>query len=124
MNNYRYKNSNIDAYGDTENVIHFKFGDCRKCYNFTPDFEKQHPKFVAEYLNYFMNQKSLFSDPLAIVNYIEKFELPVKLYSNYVDQEFADCQAVKDYLGQEYQGQAKLFSYGDNGYIGLDNERS
>ena len=122
---YRYKkNSNIDAYGETENVIHFKFGDCRKAYNFTKDFQDKHPNFVKEYSNYFMNQESLFSDPLAIVNYIEMFDLPVRLYSNYTDQEFADPQAVKEWLANEYQGQNsnKLFQYTENGYVGLDKE--
>lgn len=122
---YRYKkNSNIDAYGETENVIHFKFGDCRKAYNFTKDFQDKYPNFVKEYLNYFMNQESLFSDPLAIVNYIEMFDLPIRLYSNYTDQEFADPQAVKEWLANEYQGQNsnKLFQYTENGYVGLDKE--
>lgn len=122
---YRYKeNSNIDAYNDTMSVIHFKFGDCRKHYFFTEEFVTAHPKFAAEYAKYFIKQKSLFSDPLSIVNYIEVFKLPVRLYSNYVDEEFEDINACKEWICQEYGGQNrdKLFTWGTSGYKGLDGE--
>lgn len=118
---YRYKDSNIDAYGDSENVIHFKFGDARKSYNFTKKFQAEYPNFCKEYEKYFMNEKSLFSDVLALVNYIEMFNIPVKLYSNYVDKEFADAKACKEWICNEYQGQSrKLFNFQADGYKGLD----
>lgn len=126
---YKYKqNSTIDAYGDTENVIHLKFGEARKGYNFTDEFTKQHPKFVREYTHYFNGEKSLFRDPLSILNYIETFNLPVKLYSNYVDQEFENVAAAKEWVVNEYQGtgseRQKLYRYQDGGYVGLDNEKA
>lgn len=124
--NYRYKkDSDIDAYGDTQNVIHFKFGDMRKMYHFTPDFQTKHPRFCEEWHKYWMGEDSLFSDPLAVVNYIETFDLPVRLYSNFVDEEFEDFDAVREWLNNEYQGQHKdkLYKYHDRGYIGLDGEK-
>lgn len=127
MSEYRYKdNASIDwAYDDSTSVIHFKFGDCRKHYHFTDEFETKHPKFCKEYAKYFMGEPSLFSDPLSIVNYIETFNLPVRLYSNYVDEEFADTEAVKEWICNEYGGhnRDKLYKYATGGYIGLDGEK-
>lgn len=123
--NYRYNPiRDIDAYGDTMNVIHFKFGDMRKSYNFTSEFMAKHPKFCAEYGKYFMGEPSLFSDPLAIVNYIEDFALPVRLYSNYVDEEFADIAAAREWLAAEYGGQSRheLYHYDNGNFVGLDGE--
>lgn len=118
MKEYRYKkNSDIDAYGDTQSVIHFKFGDARKQYFFTKELQKEYPNFCKEYEKYWNGQTSLFTDPLLIVNYIEKFGIPVRLYSNMVDQEFADFDAVREWLGNEYIGQRIA---GDELYNGLD----
>lgn len=120
---YRFKeNSDIDAYGDTQNVIHFKFGDARKQYNFTKAFQAEHPEFCKEYANYFMNSKSIFTDPLAIVNYIEHYKLPVRLYSNYYDEEFADTKAAKEWLLEQYMGNEKLYKYKNGVYSGLDSD--
>lgn len=47
--------SNIDYYGETDNYIHLKFGDCRKAYNFTKKFIKEHSDFAKQYQNYFEN---------------------------------------------------------------------
>lgn len=105
MSDYRYKrNSNIDAYGDTDNVIHFKFGEARKHYHFTNEFMDKYPKFVSEYSKYFMGNKSVFNDVLELVNYIERYEIPVRLYSNFVDEEFADIQACKEWIMNEHIG--------------------
>jgi hypothetical protein len=120
---YRYKTySNIDAYGDTENVIHFKFGDMRKSYNFTEEFRAKYPNFCKEYSRYFSGENSLFSDPLSIVNYIEAFKLPLKLYSNMVDEEFADIEAAKEWICNEWGGRNrdKLYHFKDSKYVGLD----
>lgn len=104
--NYRFKtNSDIDAYGDTQNVIHFKFGDCRKQYHFTDKFRDEYPGFVIEYANYWNGHDSVFDNPFDILSYIEKFELPVRLYSNYYDEEFEDYEAVREWLANEYTTQ-------------------
>ena len=103
---YRYKkNSNIDAYGDTDNVIHCKFGELRKGFNFTAEFESKYPKFCTEYYKYYTGEKSVFADAIELVNYIERYNIPVRLYSNYVDEEFADIQAVKEWLMNEHIGE-------------------
>lgn len=126
MKEYRYKkSSNIDAYGDTMSVIHFKFGDMRKHYYFTEEFGTKHPNFCKEYARYFSGEKSLFTDPLSIVNYIEAFNLPIRLYSNFADEEFADIKAAKEWICHEYGGQErdKLYKYeSGKGYVGLDGE--
>lgn len=126
MKDYRYKeNSDIDAYGSTQSVIHFKFGDCRKMYFFTKELQEKHPRFCAEYAKYWECKDSMFSDPLAIVNYIDTFHIPVRLYSNFVDEEFADFEAVREWICNEYNGQDsdKLYKYDSGkGYIGLDGE--
>lgn len=128
MNDYRYKkNSDIDAYGTSQNVIHFKFGDARKMYHFTDEFRNKHPRFCEEYGKYLMHEDSLFTDPLSIVNYIEAFNLPVRLYSNFVDEEFEDFDAVREWLCNEYAGQGErheLYTYENGKYIGLDGETS
>lgn len=101
--NYRFKkNSDIDAYGDSQNVIHFKFGDARKQYNFTNEFIDKYSGFCKEYINYWNAQESVFKNPFDIVRYIEKHELPVRLYSNYYDEEFEDIGAVLEWLAYEY----------------------
>lgn len=121
---YRYKdNSSIDwAYDDSTSVIHFKFGDMRKHYHFTDEFMTKHPNFCKEYARYFSGENSLFVDPLSIVNYIETFNLPVRLYSNFVDEEFADIKAAKEWICEEYMANRdKLLKY-DGTYAGLDGE--
>lgn len=121
---YRYKkNSNIDAYGDSINVIHFKFGNARKHYFFTKDFQTKHPNFCKEYARYFSGETSLFADPLTLVNYIEEFDLPIHLYSNFVDEEFEDAKACKEWINNEYSANRdKLYKYENGKYVGLDGE--
>ena len=121
---YRFKkDSEIDAYGDTENVIHFKFGDCRKAFNFTKDFTKEHPKFVKEYKEYWMGKESAFTDPLSVVNYIDLFKLPIRLYANFYDEEFEDIEACKEWICNEWlNNRYKLCSYTNGKTTGLDGE--
>jgi hypothetical protein len=124
---YRYKaDSTLNAYNSSESVIHFKFGDMRKMYFFTEELQAQHPNFCKEYIKYWNYEPTLLSDPLAIVNYIEAFNIPVKLYSNFVDEEFADFDAAREWICAEYGGQSrdKLYKYENSGYVGLDGERS
>lgn len=100
---YRYKqDSDIDAYGDSQSVIHFKFGDAKKHYNFTVEFVNKYPNFTKEYSSYFNNEPSAFTDPLGLVNYIERHNIPVRLYRNMVDLEFEDIEAAKEWLCREY----------------------
>ena len=123
---YRFKkNSDIDAYGETQNVIHFKFGGMRKGYNFTDDFREKYPRFVKEFSKYYNHEVGLFTDPLVIVKYIEKRNLPIRLYSNYYDAEFEDFEAVYEWILAEYAGDFyKLYTYDEDtqDYVGLDGE--
>jgi len=126
--NYQYKTDDkLDYYGTDINVIHFKFGNAWKGYNFTPAFEKKHPRFCEEYRKYFEGKGDLFKDPLTIVNYIDTYKLPVHLYSNYVDEEFANANEAKKWICNEYSGgenREKLYQLNDGYYIGLDGEKA
>ena len=103
-------------------VIHAKFGDFRKVYYFRPELQKEYPNFCAEYDKYFSYQKSVFQDPIQIVNYIERYAIPVRLYSNYCDKEFADFDAVREWICVERhcrydfgEGKQELYSQSMDG---------
>ena len=78
-------NKKIDYYGSTDNYIHLKWGDARKAYNFTEEFEKKYPVFSKQYQLYWDNEECLFKNALDIINFIEEYEIPVHLYFNYTD---------------------------------------
>ncbi len=93
------------AFGDDEkdgrkcvSVIHAKFGDFRKMYYFRSEFQKEYPNFCSEFEKYFSKKESVFKDPIQIVNYIERFSIPVRLYSNFWDEEFADFDAAREWI--------------------------
>jgi hypothetical protein len=50
-----------------------------------------------------MGDSSKFTNPLDVVSYIEKYKLPVRLYSNYYDEEFEDIAAAKEWILAEYE---------------------
>ena len=92
----------IDYYGTKDNYIHLKFGDCRKCYNFTDEFIKKYPKFAEQYEKYFMCEESLFNSPLEVINYIVYFKIPVNFYKNFTDEPCTQREA-QEYLLEEFQ---------------------
>ena len=117
----------IEYYGDKDNYIHAKFGDLRKCYNFTKDFMKKYPRFSEEYKKYFWCEESMFSNPLEIVNYIIFFEIPVHAYFNFTDTP-ATWKEVQKYLGREYLGNKALYNLkqdedGHYTYYSLDGDK-
>ena len=117
----------INYYGGNDNYIHAKFGDLRKCYNFTKDFIEKYPRFSEEYHKYYMCEKSLFSNPLEIVNYIIYFNIPVHAYFNFTDTA-GTWEDVQDYLKHEYMGNSELYRLDkdENGnyiYLSLDNDK-
>lgn len=117
----------INYYGDKDNYIHAKFGDLRKCYNFTKEFTEKYPRFSEEYGKYFMCEESMFSNPLEIINYIIFFEIPVHAYFNFTDTP-ATWKEVQKYLGREYMGNKELYTFGydKNGkctYFSLDGDK-
>jgi len=98
----RFKPENRwDYYDGGFACIHAKFGDFRKWCNFPDDFRKKYPNFCSEYEKYGDREKSVFVDPVHIVNYIERFAVPCALYSNYYDREFADFDAVREWICRE-----------------------
>lgn len=100
--------SNIDYYGETDNYIHLKFGDCRKAYNFTKKFIKEHSDFAKQYQNYFQNGSRYrsgsfdgFSSPFAVVAYAFKKQIPVHFYYNFTDKPAKDYNEIIEYLVSE-----------------------
>ena len=117
----------IKYYGDEDNYIHVKFGDLRKCYNFTKEFMERYPRFSEEFHKYWMCEESMFSNPLEIANYIIRFDIPVYAYFNFTDTP-GTWEEVQDYLKDEYMGNRKLYTFGkdDNGnytYYSLDGDK-
>jgi hypothetical protein len=91
----------LNYYNGDFACIHAKFGDFRKHYVFPKGFKEKYPNFCAEYDKYWDSKESVFTDPMQIVNYIEQFAVPCVLYSNYCDREFADYDAVREWICKE-----------------------
>lgn len=76
----------IDYYGTEDNYIHLKFGDARKCYHFTEEFEREYPEFADEYKRYWNYEENcIFDNVTDIVNYVFHKKIPVHFYFNYTD---------------------------------------
>ena len=100
----RFKPENgLNYYDGDFACIHAKFGDFRKCYNFPDGFREEYPNFCSEYEKYWECEKSIFVDPMHIVNYIEWYAIPCVLYSNFCDREFADFDAVREWIRREWK---------------------
>ena len=91
----------IDFYGDKDNYIHLKFGDCRKRYNFTTQFQKDYKQFCGEYICYFENTQSQFKNVFQVVNYIIENNLPIALYYNFSDTPVYNKKDVISYSLRE-----------------------
>jgi hypothetical protein len=90
--------TNLDYYNGDFPCIHAKFGDFRKGYYFPQSFREQYPNFCKEFDKYWRYKESVFTDPIQIVNYIEKFAIPCILYENAYDLEFADFDEVRKWI--------------------------
>jgi len=109
--------------------IHAKFGDFRKCYTFPKEFIEKYPNFCSEYEKYWHRKESVFDDPMQIVNYIERFAIPCALYSNYWDREFADYDAVREWICRERhveydfgEGKQKLYGQSMDGHPEVETQ--
>lgn len=96
----------IDYYGKDANYIHLKFGDARKCYNFTDEFRKEFPEFTERYTDYWNNGASKehnkgFKSPFEVVAYAFKKNIPVNWYYNYTDTPVSDYDEIIKYLVDE-----------------------
>lgn len=93
----------IDYYGDKDNYIHLKFGDCVKMYNFTNDFIKEYENFVERYVDYYDNGPSKtynkgFKNPFEVVAYVYKKNIPVHFYYNFTDTPAENYEDIINYL--------------------------
>lgn len=99
-------NTEIDYYGDNDNYIHLKFGDCRKNYHFNNDFIEKYPDFVREFAKYFEGSRyesneSKFKTPFAVVAYVYKNKIPVHFYYNFTDTPAKNLKEIMAYLANE-----------------------
>jgi hypothetical protein len=95
------KKDNINWYGDTDNYIHLKFGDCVKAYNFTEDFKGKYPQFVKAYEMYWNGKRTAFKNPFQVVSYAFNNKLPVHFYYNFTDTPAKSEQEITSYLLRE-----------------------
>jgi hypothetical protein len=91
----------IDYYGDKDNYIHLKFGDCIKAYNFTTDFREKYPKFVKAYDLYWEGKRTAFKNPFQVVSYVFNNKVPIYWYYNYTDEPAGDREEIMNYLMNE-----------------------
>lgn len=120
----------IDYYGTDADYIHLKFGEMQKMYNFTEKFVKKYPNFCAEYKKYWAGDETCrFKNPLQIAQYIDRYDIPVRLYFNYTDTPVKNMAEVYEYLIREYTGKTSYNLDGtfrqdwDNGLDGETNNQ-
>jgi hypothetical protein len=91
----------IDYYGNTDNYIHLKFGDCLKAYNFMDDFREKYPQFVRAYELYWDDKRTAFKNPFQVVNYAFNNKIPVYFYYNFTDKPAKNRKEILNYLLNE-----------------------
>ena len=91
----------INYYGQKDNYIHLKFGDCRKKYFFTKELEEKYPDFTEEYTKYFQGMPSSFENPFQVISYVFNNNIPIHFYFNFTDKPATTRQEITDYLLNE-----------------------
>ena len=91
----------VDYYGNTDNYIHLKFGDCRKMYYFTQDFIEKYPEFAEEYKKYFNGQDTQFKNAFMVASHVFNNKIPVHFYYNFTDAPARGRKDIMDYLLRE-----------------------
>ena len=94
----------IDYYGSEADYIHLKFGDCRKMYNFTPDFIAKYPQFAKAFQMYWngeLKRYYSFENPFQVVSYAFNHKIPVHFYYNYTDTPAKSRKEIIAYLLNE-----------------------
>lgn len=92
----------IDYYGDEDNYIHLKWGDCVKMYNFTDELIEKYPLFTTEYKKYWDNDDTCqFKNPYQIINYVFDNDIPINFYFNFTDTPVYDREDIIEYLDNE-----------------------
>ncbi len=97
-----------DPYGTDISYIHAKFGNVRKCYNFTDECMEKFPEFTTEYQKYWTDEPSMFPTPMDVVNYLiahPDVGAEIRPYFNFIDEWADGWEAIKHYLEEE--GKAK-----------------
>lgn len=94
-----------DPYGTEVSYIHAKFGDVRKCYNFTDECRARFPEFVAAYDAYWTDRTSgPFKSADDVVDYLIAHPdagAEIKPYFNYVDEWCDGWDGMKQYLTEQ-----------------------
>lgn len=83
------------------NIIELKFGDMRKGYKFTSEFKSKYPFFVEEFGKFWMEEPSYFKNPYQILDYVEKHNIPVDFYFNFINRFARDNEQVREYLDNQ-----------------------
>jgi len=99
-------------YGGDFSVIHFKFGHARKLYWFSDEFQERYPRFCKEYEKYCYcepEKPSVFKNAISLVDYIEHNNIPVVLYANFFDREFADYDSCREWCMDNAEGEESVF---------------
>lgn len=96
-----YKTDLSKNFSNVSDYIEIKFGDMRKGYNFTRAFCQKYPVFCQEFDKYFYHKESFFQNPVQILMYVEKYEIPVDFYYNIIDEFAKDIDSVWDYFQQQ-----------------------
>ena len=100
----------IDYYGDKDNYIHLKFGDCAKMYNFTSELREKYPDFVKAYEMYYDGKRNVFHNPFQVVSYVFNNKIPVNFYYNFTDEPAKDREEIITYLLHE-NNKAKIWEH-------------
>lgn len=94
----------IDYYGTEDNYIHLKFGNARKCFNFTEEFRNKYPEFTESYEYYWDNTPNKIEDnnfysAYDVVETARALKLPANLfYFNFTDTPATSYEEIEEYL--------------------------
>lgn len=81
-------------------LIHFKFNDCKKAWDFSEKFKKLEPEFIKKYDNYFFSENNFNKDKIIseIIELKKKYKEKVRLVLNMYDIE-VDIDNLLKWLG-------------------------
>lgn len=94
-------------YGENDSYIHLKFGEARKCFNFTKEFRKKYPQFCESYENYFFgeggeSEDNEFYNAFDVVASARALKLPANFfYFNFTDEPAKSYREIEGYLERE-----------------------
>ena len=86
---------------EEDTVIELKFGDMRKAYRFADWFWHEYEFFATEFAKYWEEKESYFKNPYQILDYVEKHNIPVDFYFNFVDEYAKSYDEIQEYLNDQ-----------------------